>query len=139
MKSYAVALVALFALPLGAASAQQVDPGGAAQKVFNWCMQLDTGSPSECGCVAGFYAAATEDDEYDLLAEMVPFFDKNGQVADMDSLGTALLARKTSLAMTDERFNTLMDGFATFDQLGADADAICIPVEEAAGDAPEAQ
>jgi hypothetical protein len=138
MKIRALAVIVILASPWPA-SAQQTDAGGSGQKIFNWCMTLDTGSPSECGCVAGFYAAATEDDEFDLLAEMVPFFDKDGQVGDMESLRTALFAKKASLAMTDERFNTLMDGFTTFDQLGADADAICIPVEQAAGDARETE
>lgn len=139
MKLGMLGMVAVLGLAFGSASAQQTGRGGSAQKIFNWCMKLDTGSPSECGCVAGFYAAATDDDEFELLAEMVPFFDKDGQVADMDSLGQALFAKKASIAMTDERFEAVMGNFAAFDKLGVEADAVCIPVEEAAGDAGEEQ
>ena len=61
MKLSVLAVAALLFIPLAPAGAQQADSReAAAKRVFNWCMRLPTGSQSECGCVAGFYAGATE-------------------------------------------------------------------------------
>lgn len=139
MKRHALAIAATIALSFGAAGAQTTDRGGSAQKIFNWCLKLDTGSPSECGCVAGFYAAATEEDEFDLVAEIVTFLDEDGQIADPEGLRTAMFAEKAAQSMSDARFDEIMANFAAFGELGVEADAVCIPVEQAAGDDPEAQ
>ena len=139
MKRHALAIVAAIALSIGAAGAQATDRGASAQKIFNWCLKLDTGSPSECGCVAGFYAAATEEDEFDLFAEIITFLDQDGQVADPEGLRTALFAEKAAQAMSDARFDEIMVNFAAFDELGVEADAVCLPVERAAGNEQTAQ
>lgn len=133
MKLSVLAVAALLFIPLAPAGAQQ--EGGraaAATRIFNWCMRLPTGSESECGCVAGFYAGATADDEFRIVGAMVDYITPEGGISDNDAMTAAVLAEKETLDLTDERFDEIVAGFATFDQLGVKADAICLPVEEAA-------
>ncbi len=133
MKLSVAAVAALLFIPLAPAGAQQQDSrAAAAQRVFNWCMRLPTGSHSECGCVTGFYAGATADDEFRIIGAMVDYITPEGGISDNDAMTAAVLAEKEVLALTDERFDEIVAGFATFDQLGVKADAICLPVENAA-------
>lgn len=133
MKLSALATLALLFIPLAPAAAQPQEPrAAAAQRVFNWCMRLPTGSPSECGCVAGFYAGATADDEFLLIGAMVDFITPEGGISDEDGVAAAVLAQKEASKMSDERFDEIVEGFAAFDQLGVKADGICLPVESAA-------
>ena len=133
MKLRALAVSALLFVPLAPAGAQPQDArGAAAERIFNWCMRLDSGSPSECGCVAGFYAGVTEDDEYQIIGAMVDFITEEGGISDQEAMETAVLDQKAALQITDERFNEIVTGFAAFDQLGAKADGICLPVKNAA-------
>lgn len=120
-------------IPFGPAGAEQQDArGAAAQKIFNWCMRLDSGSPSECGCVAGFYAGATDDDEYQMVAAIVDFITPEGEISDMEAMQAAVMAEKDVLQLTDERLDEIIETFLVFDQLGVKADGVCIPVETAA-------
>lgn len=133
MQLSVLAATALLFIPLVPAAAQQQEPrAAAAQRIFNWCMRLPTGSPSECGCVAGFYAGATAEDEFVIIGAMVDFITPEGGISDNDAMVTALQAEKDASGMSDERFGEIMDGFAAFDELGAIADGVCVPVEAAA-------
>ena len=135
MKLSVLAVAALLFIPLAPAGAQQADSReAAAKRVFNWCMRLPTGSQSECGCVAGFYAGATEDDEYEMIAAFVDFITPEGGISDNDGMIAAVRKRQTEMSMSEERFNEIFQGFATFGELGARADSYCLPVEEAANE-----
>jgi|GEM_PF-2159732 len=133
MKLTVLAATALLFIPLMPAGAEQQTPRAAtAQRIFNWCMRLPTGSQSECGCVAGYYAAATADDEFLIVGAMVDFITPEGTISDNDAMTASVLAQKAASGITDDRFDEIIAGFATFDQLGDKADGICLPVEAAA-------
>lgn len=133
MKLSVLAVAALLFIPLAPAGAQQAESrSAAAKRVFNWCMRLPTGSQSECGCVAGFYAGATKDDEFEMIAAFVDFITPEGGISDNDGMIAAVRKRQSEMSMSDERFNEIFEGFATFDELGTRADSYCLPVEEAA-------
>lgn len=138
MKRLIIAAAVLFAAPFAPASAQQAGaPGAAATEVYNWCLTLETGSVSECSCVAGFYAGATDADEFQIFAASLRFSNANGEVADIPGLQAALAARKAELGLTDARFNAIIAGFRAYDKLGEKADSICMPIETRVGDAGE--
>jgi hypothetical protein len=133
MKIRILAVAALFVAPIAAAQQPpDTSPGAAAIRIYDWCLELETGTVSECACVAGFYAGATEPDEFSLLSSTVPYFDINGDVEDVDAMRADLLNMKAALSMTEERYNEILAGFAAFGELGPRADAVCIPVESEA-------
>lgn len=134
MKPFAFAIVGLLALPLGAAATAQSpdDRGRAAQNVYNWCMRLPTGTPAECGCVAGFYAGYTAEDEFQIVSTMLDHIGVDLQVKDTAAMQQALLDEKAYLQMSDARFDEIIAGFAQFGEVGDMADAVCVPVENAA-------
>lgn len=134
MKLFAFAIASLLALPLGAAATAQSpdDRGRAAQDVYNWCMRLPTGTPAECGCVAGFYAGYTAEDEFQIVATMLGHIGTDLKVADPAAMQAALQDEKAYLQISDTRFDEIMAGFAQFGEIGDMADAICVPVENAA-------
>ncbi len=135
MKPHALAVVAMLVIPLSPAGAQQQDPrGAAAQRVFNWCMRLPTGSQPECGCVAGFYAGATADDEFRLIGAMVDYITPDGGISDNGAMVAAMMAEKNAIGMSQDRFNEIVEGFGAFGELGAKADGVCVPVEKAASE-----
>lgn len=122
------------ALPLGAAAAQPTGSSraDAALKIYDWCIDVVGGDPVECGCASGFYAGATDDDEFQLVAEAVTFFDANGGISDTEAVFVALQALKEDMQMTDERYQAIVVGFQNFGALGEKSDAICVPVRDAA-------
>lgn len=133
MKLSVLAVAALLFIPLAPAGAQQQEGrAAAATRIFNWCMRLPTGSESECGCVAGFYAGASADDEYEMIAAFVDFITPEGGISDNDGMIAAVRKRQTEMSMSDERFNEIFQGFATFGELGERADSFCLAVESAA-------
>ena len=133
MKLSVLAVTALLFIPLAPAGAQQQEPRAiAAQRIFNWCMRLPTGSQSECGCVAGFYAGATADDEYEMVGAFVDFITPEGGISDTDGMVAAVRQHQKDMNMSDERFNEIFEGFAAFGELGERADSYCLPVEAAA-------
>jgi hypothetical protein len=137
MKFHALAISALLFIPLAPAGAQQQDGRAeAAQKIFNWCMRLDSGSPSECGCVAGFYAGVTQDDEFEMVGAIVDFITPEGGISDNEAMTAAILAKKEAMQMNDTRLDEIVETFLTFDQLGEKADGVCVPVENAANASP---
>ena len=120
-----VAAVLLLA-PFPAAVAQQSDARAiAAGKVFDWCKSPPTTTVAQCTCIAGFFAGATEDDEFQLIGVLVPFIAPDGSIADMPSMQSAAQAHKTAAGMTDARFLELVDRFTKFGSLGAKSDTIC--------------
>lgn len=138
MKVLAFALSTLLAAPLAPAYAQTpAEAGAAARQVYDWCLKLDTGSVSECACVSGFYAGATDADAFQMIATSLQFFNKDGQVADFPGLQAALATRKSQLGMSDARFSEIVDKFADLGALGEKADSVCTPIEEHASDAEQ--
>ncbi len=132
MKLRAVALLALLVGPFAPASAQQTldtSPGAGAVRIYDWCLTLETGSVSECSCVAGFYAGATQPDELQLLSSVVRFFDANGEIADPEPMRVALAEMKAALNLTEERYGEILNGFLSFGELGPIADGVCLPLE----------
>ena len=134
MKRYLTALAALLVLPLTPASAQDVPttPAAAALRIYNWCLTLPAGSVSECSCVAGYYAAATSDDEFQILSVAAAFFTPEGTVSDEDGVRTAIFGMRDQLGLSEEEFAAIMERFVTFDEIGDAADGICLAVEEQA-------
>jgi hypothetical protein len=139
MKLQVIALSALLLSPAAmvAPAQAQLSSGEAAKRVYNWCLQLETGSPSECACVAGFFAGATDDDAYRMLATMIGYLKSDGQISDQDAMLAALEAEKQSQRISDERYAEILDHLVTFDSLGAKADAICVPIEALANGSDE--
>ncbi len=130
MKLRALTIAAMLFAPLAPANAQPPDPRGvAAVKVYDWCMRLPTGTVAECSCVSGFFAGATEEDEFQVLAVLVDFIDVEGAITNVDNLRAAVAAHQQSTGLTPERLDVLLDRFAAFDALGGKADAVCMPIE----------
>jgi hypothetical protein len=130
MKLHVVALVALVFAPFTQASAQvTTSPGDASVRIYNWCMDRPDGTPGECGCVAGFYAGATEDDAFRLIARLVEHLTFDGGITDPDAMSAALVEEANAQSITSDRFNAIMEDFGTFDQLGEKADTICVPLK----------
>ena len=130
MKLHVVALSAFVLAPFTPASAQvTTSPGDASARVYNWCMDRPDGTPGECGCVAGFYAGVTEDDAFRLLARMVEHLTFDGEISDQQAMNAALVEEANAQSITSDRFNAIMEYFATFDGLGQKADTICVPLK----------
>lgn len=134
MRTHLIALAALLLAPVQNASAEDVPatPADAALRIFNWCLDLPTGSPSECSCVAGYFAAATDEDEFQILSVAAQSFAPDGSIMDEDKLRADVFAMRDQLGIDEDRFNAIMANFATFEALGQKADAICVPIEEEA-------
>ena len=99
-----------------------------ATRQSNWCMRSPSGTTAECSCVAGFYAGATEEDEFQLVSAVVDFIAADGDVPDMPGMQAAMKAAKTDLNLTDARYDELIQRFLKFDELGAKGDGICVPL-----------
>jgi hypothetical protein len=92
-------------------------------------MKRPDGTPGECGCVAGFYAGVTEDDAFRLLARLVEHLTFEGEISDQQAMSEAVLEEATAQSITSDRFDAIMNDFATFDVLGQKADKICVPLK----------
>lgn len=130
MKLHVVALSALVFAPFTQASAQvTTSPSDASKRIYDWCMDRPDGTPGECACVAGFYAGATEDDAFRLIARLVEHLSFDGGITDPDAMSAALLEEATAQSITQDRFDAIMADFGVFDQLGEKADSICVPLK----------
>jgi hypothetical protein len=129
MKSHVIALSALVFAPLAFAQDVPATQGAAALRIYNWCLTLPTGSVSECSCVAGYFAAATDEDEFQILSVAVEHFDIDGSIKDENAVLGAMFGMRDQLGLSEDRFTAIMNRFATFEALGTAADAVCIPVE----------
>ena len=130
MYSHVLALSALLFVSIAPASGQvTTSSADAGKRIYNWCMKRPDGTPSECGCVAGFYAGATEDDEFRIVARMVEHLTFDGEIADQTAMIAALQEEAIGQSMSRERFGEIIDGFASFDILGAKSDAVCVPLK----------
>lgn len=131
MKLKALAVVALLMSPLPTAAAQTTDArGAAANKIYDWCQRLPSGTVSECSCVAGFYAGVTEDDEFQLIAVIVDYITADGGISDTTAMQAAVNAHQTAVGMTDDRLQELATRFTNFASIGAKADSICVPIKD---------
>lgn len=130
MKLHGFALSALLLVPFMPASAQvTTSPGDASKRIYDWCMKRPDGTPGECGCVAGFYAGATEDDAFRLVARLVENMTSDGAFEDEAVMLAALREEAAGQSISDERFKEILEDFATFDQLGAKSDSVCVPLQ----------
>ncbi len=137
MKLRVAALCAFLAMPIAPASAQPTtSPGDASRRVYDWCMKRPDGTPGECGCVVGFYAGATEDDAFRLVARLVEHLSFDGAITDQDAMSAALIEEANAQSITADRFDAIMADFAAFDQLGVKADSICVPLKDEIEPAP---
>ena len=133
MKSHALVLFALLFASLTPASAQiTTSPGDASTRIYNWCMARPDGTIGECACVAGFYAGATEDDTFRIVARLVEYLSPDGSVTDPEAMGVALREEAAGQSISSERFAEIMASFATFDQVGVKADSVCLPLKSLA-------
>lgn len=129
MKLHAMALSALLLVPIVPASAQVTNsPGDASKRIYDWCMKRPDGMPGECGCVAGFYAGATEDDAFRLVARLVEHLTPIGVISDQASMIAALREEATGQSISGERFSEILESFGSFDMLGVKSDSICVPL-----------
>jgi hypothetical protein len=132
MRTVGSALVGAAALLVVSApghAQQQQDPiAEAATKLYSSCITNIGGTPAECGCVTGFFAAHTKEDEFRILATLIPFLDSKGAVTDEAALIRNLTAERTRIGMSEQRFGEVMDGFQKMDALGEEADRYCVPV-----------
>jgi len=111
--------------------------GTAAKQVYDWRLKPEAGSVSGCASVSGFYAGATDADEFQIFATSLRFSDSQWQVTDITGLQAALASRRAELTMTDDRFNEIVGNFAGYGLLGERADSTCMPIEEHVGDAAQ--
>jgi len=131
MQLKALAVAALLMAPTPFAIAQQPDArAAAANKIFDWCERLPTGSVSECSCVVGFYAGVTQDDEFQLIAVVVDFITQDGEISDIPAMQVAVNAHKVAVGMSDARLQELATGFSNFGAIGEKADGVCVPVKD---------
>jgi len=129
MRRLAIAVSALLLTPFPAASAQvTTSAGDASTRIYNWCMKRPDGTPSECGCVAGFYAGATENDTFRIVARMVENLTSDGAIIDEPTMFAAIREEADGQSISDERLNEIITLFTTFDQLGQKSDSICVPL-----------
>lgn len=135
MKLSILAIAALLLAPIPTAVAQTSDISAAGKRVYDWCRRSAQGSVSECSCVSGFYAGATEPDEFQMIAAMVDHIGPNGDVPDMNAMQAAMQAAKVNLKLTDTRYNELIQRFLKFEELGAKGDSICVPLKDHAATA----
>ncbi len=130
MKLHVVALTALVFAPFTQATAQVTrSPGDASKRIHDWCMKRPDGTTGECACVAGFYAGATEDDAFRLIARLVEHLSFDGSISDPEAMSAALLEEASEQSITQDRFEAIMAEFGVFDQLGEKADSICVPLK----------
>ena len=131
MRTVGSALVGAAALLVISAPshAQQQDAvAEAATKLYSACITNIGGTPAECGCVTGFFAAHTEDDEFRILATLIPFLDAEGEITDQEALLRSLKTERTRIGMSEQRFAQVMDSFEKMGALGEEADRYCVPV-----------
>ena len=122
---------AMLALGVGAAPsvAQQSDGlAEAATKLYSACIANKQGGPTECACVAGFFAGRLKEDEYRIIGTINKYIDATGNVPDMAGAQAAAEAERVRLNMTRERYAEVMRRFSTMDADGAYADRACVAV-----------
>jgi len=134
MRNFSAALLgaAAFIVSTPPATAQQDAVSEAAKKTYAACIANVGGSPAECGCATGFFAARLKEDEFSMISVIVPFIDAQGELTDEQGALNAATAERDRAGMSQERFGQIMQVFSGMDALGAEADRVCVPVRDKA-------